>query len=792
MRLKNFFRSNIFIGICFVVLFVVDFFSIASLADFSSKYPFDRILYGNTFKYSFIVLGKSDLYDSVLVKMNGVYIDENNAKDVIRNNSEYLSTCQIKKKSGLLDTMILKRSFNYNIFSSAIFFIIIANIHIIWGLIVWKIRLEYKLSYYYSLFSINLGIVLFALSLLFMYEHAIYIVILSASFFTGLFLFLFSDMINSKRMRLMKVLSVLFSTLLAVVSFIYLYSNVVQTIVLINAINLVVFVALLVLFIVYVVKSCFSLRRILQIGFISFAGFVLPCGILLLSNSIDVPVTVFMNTSLTMIIPLTLGNSLIRANGSFKFKVDKLFLGEFSADFFSATLIAFLGVFVFNLYSAGVSVLSIFPLAFVAIVILASLRRWLKYSIKSNDYNHDVYISSLRDISVIAAETSELNYKLARIYIEAFRILSLNQMKIYVSSERLKNSSKSPFETYVKYFNTDSPLAVHYKKYKGLIKKDSIFAKSLYETLSEGMEEISNYHAVSPITDSETFLGVVLLGEKINGSEFTENDIRFINSFSFLVYQMIENDIMFTDYIDKLSFEQDMDNASFIQMRLFPKIFPSDSGLDIVYYTRPYIKLMGDYFDFFKISENKTAFIIADVTGHGMPAAMIVSVTSMIFNSLMRLNVSLGKVMCELNNFLSSRYAGIELITAFAGIYDKTKNEIEYVNAGHCQPVIYRKTNEPVFIEERFNMLGVNRTSEYTTNSIAFRKGDYIVLYTDGLTELYDGIRKDIVGNQIFYFQGKERFKNTESLLDAFVGTVDSFEPEMIKDDVTVAVIRCS
>ncbi|HPM35644.1 MAG TPA: hypothetical protein PLE16_13720, partial [Spirochaetota bacterium] len=207
MRLKNFFRSNIFIGICFVVLFAVDFFSIASLADFSSKYPFDRILYGNTFKYSFIVLGKSDLYDSVLVKMNGIYIDENNAKDVIRRNSEYLSTCQIKKKNGVIDAMILKRSFNYNMFSSAVFFIIIANIHIIWGLIVWKIRLEYKLSYYYSLFSINLGIVLFALSLLFMYEQAIYVVMLSASFFTGLFLFLFSDMINSKRMRLMKVLS---------------------------------------------------------------------------------------------------------------------------------------------------------------------------------------------------------------------------------------------------------------------------------------------------------------------------------------------------------------------------------------------------------------------------------------------------------------------------------------------------------------------------------------------------------------------------------------------------------
>ena len=791
MRLKKFFRSNIFIGACFIILIVVDFFSIVSLADFSSKYPFDRVLYGNTFKYSYIVLGKSDLYDSVLVKMNGVYINENNAKDVIRNNSEYLSTCQIKKKSGLLDTMILKRSFNYNIFSSAVFFIIIANIHIIWGLIVWKIRLEYKLSYYYALFSINLGVVLFALSLHFMYEQAIYVVILSASFFTGLFLFVFSDMINAKRLRLMKAASLVIAFLLAAVSFFHLYNNVVRTIIVMNTANLVAFLALLILFIVYIFKSCFSLRRILQISLISFAGFVLPCAILLLSNTIDIPVTVFVNTSLTMIIPLTLGNSLIRANGSFKFKVDRIFLGDFSADFFSALLIAFLGVFVFNLYSSGVSISSIFPLAFIAIIILVSLRRGLKRSIKSNDYNHDVYISSLRDISVIAAETSELNYKLARIYIEAFRILSLNQMKICVSSERLKNSHKSPFETYVKYFNTNSPLAAHYKKYKGLIKKDSLFAKSLCETLAEDMAEISNYYAVSPITDSETFLGVVLLGEKINGSEFTENDIRFINSFSFLVYQMIENDIMFTDYIDKLSFEQDMDNASFIQMRLFPKNFPSDSGLDIVYYTRPYIKLMGDYFDFFKISENKTAFIIADVTGHGMPAAMIVSVTSMIFNSLMRLNVSLGKVMNELNNFLSSRYSGIELITAFAGIYDKTKNEIEYVNAGHCQPVIYRKTNEPAFIEDRFNMLGVDRSSEYSSKSIAFRKGDFLVLYTDGLTELYDGIRKDIVGNEIFYFQGKERFKSTESLLDAFVGTVDSFEPEMIKDDVTVAVIRC-
>lgn len=791
MHLRVIIKRNILFGFFLSALIALDIFSIIALSDFSSKYPFDRVLYGNKFKYSFVVLGKSDLYDSTLVKMDNYFLTQNNAKKMIAGNSGYLTRYQIKKKDGTLVSYTAQREFNYDFFSSAVFFIIIANIHILWGLIVWRIRLEYKLSNYYSLFSINLGVILFSLSLNFIYENLIYAVFTSSSVFTALFLFLFADMINARKGNLIKIFSAVLSFALVCFSLYSLFENRSGAIIVLNAVILFLFSVLTVMFLYTFAKHRLSIKKTVQITFLAFCGFILPCAILLWSNMFDIPVTVYVNTSLTMIIPLSLGNSLIRGKGSFKFAVDKTFFGEFSADLFSAFLISFLIVSGFSLYFSGISGSILFPLSLVSVAVIVYLRRKFKKGINTPSLNQDVFISSLRDISMVAAETSELNYKLARIYIEAFRVLSINQLKIYITSERLKNPEKSPFKTYIEYFHTDSFLAKHFEKYRGLIRKDSLFSAPVYEKIDMDFDNGGSYAAVMPVSDGDKLLGVVFLGKKTNGMDFSDNDVHFINSFSFMVYQMVENDIMFTDYIDKISFEQDLDNASFVQMRLFPKQFPEKSGLDIVYYIRPYMKLMGDYFDCFRIAENKTAFVIADVTGHGISAAMIVSVTSMMINSLTKLGMPLSKVFYELNNFLTSRYSGIELITAFAGIYDSSANEISYINAGHCQPALYKRNNEPVFVEERFNMLGVDKNTDFSVKTFSFTKGDSLVLYSDGLTELYDSKRKNIVGNEIFSSISKDRFKSTETLLDYFVSIVDSFPSDMIKDDVTIAVIKC-
>ena len=89
MHLRVIIKRNILFGFFLSALIALDIFSIIALSDFSSKYPFDRVLYGNKFKYSFVVLGKSDLYDSTLVKMDNYFLTQNNAKKMIAGNTGY-------------------------------------------------------------------------------------------------------------------------------------------------------------------------------------------------------------------------------------------------------------------------------------------------------------------------------------------------------------------------------------------------------------------------------------------------------------------------------------------------------------------------------------------------------------------------------------------------------------------------------------------------------------------------------------------------------------------------------
>ena len=101
-----------------------------------------------------------------------------------------------------------------------------------------------------------------------------------------------------------------------------------------------------------------------------------------------------------------------------------------------------------------------------------------------------------------------------------------------------------------------------------------------------------------------------------------------------MFFQLIENDKLFSNYIIKRRYEKELDITSYIQMRLFPKTVPEARGLSISYYNQPYIKVTGDYYDFIEIDENRTAIVIGDVSGHGLPAAMVLSMTSSIICAL--------------------------------------------------------------------------------------------------------------------------------------------------------------
>ena len=183
---------------------------------------------------------------------------------------------------------------------------------------------------------------------------------------------------------------------------------------------------------------------------------------------------------------------------------------------------------------------------------------------------------------------------------------------------------------------------------------------------------------------------------------------------SLQLFQMLENDRLLKNYIIRRRFEMELDIASYIQTRLFPKSAPDSSRLAISFYNRPFLKVTGDYFDFIEIDKKNTAIVIGDISGHGLAAAMILSMTSSTIHALLREKKPIEYVIEEVNFFLNHRYRGTELITLFAGIYNTVTGELTYINAGHCPPVFIRKgTGEPERLEGRSKILGADPSAMY-------------------------------------------------------------------------------
>ena len=235
-----------------------------------------------------------------------------------------------------------------------------------------------------------------------------------------------------------------------------------------------------------------------------------------------------------------------------------------------------------------------------------------------------------------------------------------------------------------------------------------------------------------------------------------------------------------------------MDNASYVQLRLFPRTTPDEErGLDVSFFYRPYLRVIGDYFDFFDVDEDRTAVIVGDVSGHGLSAAMILSAVNSIAYAMIRENKSIEETFKEINDFLLSNYRGMELITLFVGIYDRITREMIYINAGHNSPVVIKKNKKELrHIENRFKVLGADPDAEYFSSRYVFDRTDEIFLYTDGLVDLYDEESKERL-NDVRLFA--ILLENIEESIDGKLIEIEKNIKKygnVIKDDITIVGVR--
>jgi sigma-B regulation protein RsbU (phosphoserine phosphatase) len=233
-----------------------------------------------------------------------------------------------------------------------------------------------------------------------------------------------------------------------------------------------------------------------------------------------------------------------------------------------------------------------------------------------------------------------------------------------------------------------------------------------------------------------------------------------------------------------------------IQRSLLPRELPRLATLELAASYETSRRAGGDYYDFFRIDEHRLGIMIADVSGHGTPAAVLMAVLHSIAHTYVGTRDDPAAFLTFLNEQLCKRYTtdGSLFVTAFYGIYDDRTRVLTFSNAGHNQPrVKHCVTHGMSSIEGATSFpLGIDERAPYTTGEFRFRPGDQVIFYTDGIPEAMNTVH-DLFGAERMDDVLRMCAANAHELIHAVLAAVNAFTGTMPPtDDRTLLVARIS
>ncbi|GAB4291048.1 MAG: PP2C family protein-serine/threonine phosphatase [Marinilabiliales bacterium] len=266
-------------------------------------------------------------------------------------------------------------------------------------------------------------------------------------------------------------------------------------------------------------------------------------------------------------------------------------------------------------------------------------------------------------------------------------------------------------------------------------------------TSKEG-ENIAIFDVIIPVFHKNTPLAYVLIGdieEERSGISPTIKHLHFIQTLTNVIIVAIENKRLYKETLRQEAIKKELELASQMQSMLIPsdKTLPDNDFLKVRTFYKPHSEVGGDYYDFIVLNENEVGFCIADVSGKGISAALLMSNFQASLRALFTGSTSLKQLVKKLNEIVMTNTKGEKFITIFIAKYNyKTKN-LKYINAGHNPPVLYNK-NKIKYLKTGCIGLGMFREIPVIKEGlIKINCHTKLLCYTDGLVEVENKKNKE-------------------------------------------------
>lgn len=294
-----------------------------------------------------------------------------------------------------------------------------------------------------------------------------------------------------------------------------------------------------------------------------------------------------------------------------------------------------------------------------------------------------------------------------------------------------------------------------------------------------------------PLWNNQDIIGLLYADRASLVDQFTEEDLKLMTLLANLAAVKIENARQIEVEAQLIRIEQEIKTAVQIQKNLLPKGNPSFEPYDISGSMKACHHVGGDYFDFLTLDDDRLGIVVADVSGHGVSAALLMASLGGALHEMFPLTPELGEMAAKLNEFVHARSDSHCFISFFLGVLDRVKNEMSYVNAGHNPPLHVDRQGRTRRLESTGLCLGMLPAQDYEERAVPIEPGDVLCLFTDGIIEGRNSDKQEFGEERL-----AERLKGSVSLpaqdiMEGIYGDAFGFTAcAEAGDDMTLVVVK--
>lgn len=307
-------------------------------------------------------------------------------------------------------------------------------------------------------------------------------------------------------------------------------------------------------------------------------------------------------------------------------------------------------------------------------------------------------------------------------------------------------------------------------------------------------DKLKSFDVIVPVFHKKEPLAYILLGdfdgEKIEVSPIIKH-LTFIQTLTNIIIVAIENKRLYKENLEQIAIKKEMELASEMQVMLFPKNLPDNEEIEVSANYKPHRLVGGDYYDFIQLNRDEIAFCIADVSGKGVPAALLMSNFQASLRALIKRTSSLSELVIELNKNILANANREKFITAFIGKYNIQTRNLQFINAGHNPPLLlighqFKK------LHDGCTVLGVfENLPSVTEKNISIPRDATLICYTDGVVEQPDPNEEEFGMENMERTVLLQKDKKPAEIIAALISSLDAFkQDEEYHDDIALLCMR--